>query len=69
MLGKRTNAYLDGFQSGREDWRIIGPPHARRANTQSNCDKAAEWALGRCHGFMEAQDLLEKERKKNRNEK
>ena len=60
----KTTAYKDGLQTGLEDWCITGNHRSRKPPQRMPLEKRTQWFLGRCHGFQEAEKLLEKKDEK-----
>ena len=54
----KTEAYKKGLQSGLEDWCLTGTPHRTRECPLKEFDHRIQWQLGRCHGLMEAEELM-----------
>ena len=60
-----TTAYKDGLQTGLEDWCITGNHRTRKPPLGMPLEKRSQWFLGRCHGFQEAEKLLNKKDENN----
>ena len=63
----KTEAYKKGMESGLLDWCITGAPHRTRECPMKEFDHRIQWQLGRCHGLMEADQIIHPQNKSEDN--